>query len=155
MDPFVLLKRDHKRFTAYFDELFAAPTVERRRDIYSDLRKELKDHIELEEQFFHPLMEEHNRTLPSLQHAEEEFHQMRTIMKRLNRKRRKDNRWLQELSGLYDLVKHHVRDDRRTFSQVDDLLNYHQQQEIGDQMIKKKEKRHEGLWQKISDFFSR
>ncbi|MGE3279312.1 MAG: hemerythrin domain-containing protein [Candidatus Altimarinota bacterium] len=155
MDPFVLLKRDHKRLSAYFDDLFAAPSAEKREDLYSQLRKDLKEHIELEERFFHPLLENHNRTLPSLQHAEEEFHQMRDVMRRLHRSRTMDHRWLQELSRLHDLVKHHVRDDRRTFAQVDDLLNYHQQQDIGDQMIQRKEKKHQGLWRKITDFFSR
>lgn len=155
MDPFTLLKRDHKRVTSYFDELFSAPTVEKRKDIFNELKRELQEHMGLEENYFHPIMEYHNKTLKTLHYAQDDFSEVRKMLRELSRKKKYDKNWNALLVQLHEMVKHHFRDDRRMFSQVDELTNYHQQQDIGDRMLKKKEKRHRRFLDRLRDYFLR
>jgi hemerythrin superfamily protein len=154
MDPFVLLKRDHKRLSSFFEELFSAPTSEKKKDIFCELRKELKEHMDLEERYFHPVMEDHKKTLWQLNHAQDEFEEMRYLLRKLQRKRNPDKDWLALAGKLQEVVKHHFRDDRQTFSQVEEYLNYYQQQDIGDRMLRRKEKRHLGFFDRLKQFIT-
>lgn len=153
MDPFVLLKRDHKRVSSCFDELFTASNISRKKDLFSYLKQELKGHMKLEEKYFHPLMKKDKSAKKALALAREEFNEIRVLFNRLSRTRKSDDHWADLIAKLYETVKRHVRDDRRTFIRVENLLNYNQQQEMGDRMIGKKKMRFKGFWQRLRKWF--
>lgn len=134
MDPFELLKADHKKVAGLFDQLEAGSGT-RKLDVFKQIKSELEVHTHIEETIFYPALEKPEETHDLTLEAYEEHNVVKTLLKELSGARSADDEWQAKAKVLRENVEHHVEEEENElFDKADDALSSEELEALGDRM---------------------
>ena len=140
MDPFELLKADHRKVAQLFDQLEAA-SEKAKLDVFRQIKAELDLHTHVEETVFYPALERPEETKDITLEAYEEHKVVKTLLAELDGARAADDEWQAQAKVLRENVEHHVDEEEgEMFDKAEDVLSAEELDQLGDQMAMEKER---------------
>ena len=141
MNPFDLLKKDHKKVAELLDKL--EKTTERglktRDQLFQQVKEELELHSAIEEEIFYPALQEEEDTKDITLEAFEEHKIVKTLLEELDSMPRDDDQWAAKLTVLKENVEHHVEEEEgEMFKKAKKALNDDELEDLGDRMAEQK-----------------
>jgi hemerythrin-like domain-containing protein len=141
MDPFELLKADHRKVEQLFTELESA-SGKKKLDVFGQIRMELELHTQIEEKIFYPALEEPEDTHDLALEAYEEHAVVKDLLKQLGRAKTANDEWEAQAKVLQENVEHHVQEEENElFEKAESALGEEELEELGDRMAAEKEKK--------------
>lgn len=141
MDPFELLKADHRKVEDLFSQLESARGQAKLR-VFEQIRMELELHTHIEEKVFYPALEEPEETHDLALEAYEEHDVVKKLLKELGRARSANDEWEAQAKVLKENVEHHVEEEENElFQKAEDALGEEELEELGDRMAAEKERK--------------
>ena len=135
---FDLLKQDHKKFKDLFEEI-EDDEMETQQDLFSQIQEELEMHMEGEEKFFYPALEESEDTKEKVLESYEEHHVTKMVLGEFGGMAQDDERWKAKVKVLKELVEHHIEEEEKEiFRMAKKALDKEKIQEIADQIREQK-----------------
>lgn len=145
MDPFELLKKDHKKVSELFAQIEAASGQGKMR-VFRQLKNELDVHAHIEEAIFYPALEREPETREITLEAYEEHKVVKNLLAQLDAAASPDEDWVARLTVLKENVEHHVEEEEgELFDKASDVLTGYQADQLGNQMHSEKERQLTGL----------
>jgi hypothetical protein len=144
VDPFELLKKDHKKVSGLLKQLDKTEESDasNREELFSQLKNELETHTQIEETIFYPALEDHEETKDITLEAYEEHNVVKTLLQELEETSKDDETWSAKFSVLKENVEHHVEEEEgEMFSKVKKALNKDEIESLGDRINDAKGKR--------------
>jgi len=137
MDAFELLEKDHEKVSGIFEKL--EPTTERgvktREELFTQLKKELDIHAQIEEQIFYPAIKEAEETHDITLEAFEEHAVVKQLLAELEALPKDDETWGAKLKVLQENVEHHVEEEEdEMFPSARKVLSSEQIEALGARM---------------------
>ena len=133
---FDLLKQDHEKFRYLFDQIGKSG----RRDsaslqqLFSQVKEELEVHMEGEERFLYPALEQHREAREKALEGYEEHQVVKILLGTFSGLAADDERWGAKISVLNQMVEHHMlEEERQVFRMARATLNKEQVQQIARQ----------------------
>src|SRR5690349_9507972 len=138
MDPFELLKTDHKKVAELFDLLETAGG-KRKLDVFKRIKTELEVHTHIEETIFYPALEKPEETHDLTLEAYEEHKVVKDLLAELSGARTANDEWQAKAKVLRENVEHHVdEEENELFDKADDALSSDELDALGDRMAAEK-----------------
>jgi hypothetical protein len=166
MDPFELLKADHKKVAELFDTLEAA-SGKRKLDVFKRIKSELEVHTHIEEAIFYPALEKPEETHDLTLEAYEEHSVVKTLLAELSGAKSATDEWQARTKVLRENVEHHVdEEENELFDKAEDALSDEELEALGQRMAAEKARKQgkpvpkksaaktssKGIVSKIADF---
>jgi hypothetical protein len=131
---FDLLKEDHDRVKDLFEQIEdSEDDAESREELFSQIREDLEIHMEGEETYLYPALEEHEDTKEMALEAYEEHHVAKTVLSEVIELDQEDERWKAKMKVLKELVEHHIQEEEgELFKLTKKVLAKEEIQEISD-----------------------
>ncbi|MEK6335008.1 MAG: hemerythrin domain-containing protein [Acidobacteriota bacterium] len=140
MDPFKLLKQDHKTVSELFESIEAA-SGETKIARFKKLKSELDVHAHIEEAIFYPALKNKEESRDITLEGYEEHKVIKELLAELNTARKPSDEWNAKFTFLQESVEHHVKEEEgELFSKAKDVLTDEQADALGDKMAAEKEK---------------
>lgn len=140
MNFFNLLKDEHQEAKTTFKTLLESEEIDH--DKTGLLCQKLLLHMEMEEKYFYPVMENYKATEELSEEAELEHTEAKKFIKSLLNNKLEDSEYKVKLEMLQLAIEHHIKEEENElFPLAQKKLNDTQIQEITDQMLKLKEKK--------------
>jgi len=140
MDPFELLKTDHRKVAQLFDELEAARGATKL-SVFRQIRDELELHAQIEETIFYPALEKPEETHDLTLEAYEEHKVLKTLLAELDGAASADDEWQAKAKVLRENVEHHVdEEEKELFDKADDALSDEELENLGNRMAAEKKR---------------
>jgi len=141
MNAFQLLKEDHKKVKAIFQQL--EPTTERagktRTELFAKLKQELDVHAHIEETVFYPVIKKEHETREITLEGFEEHHVVKMLLGELAEMPVETEQWAAKLKVLQENVEHHVEEEEgEMFKKAQHVLSEEQINQIGERMEQEK-----------------
>lgn len=138
MDPFELLKADHKKVAELFDQL-ESDSGKRKLDVFKQIKSELEVHTHIEEKIFYPALEKPEETHDLTLEAYEEHNVVKTLLQELSGSRAATDEWQAKAKVLRENVEHHVEEEENElFDKAKDALSSEQLDALGTRMAAEK-----------------
>lgn len=103
-----------------------------RRDHFSQLKVQLKQHATAEERHFYMPLIEHDAAVEMSRHGIAEHHEMDELLAELEEMDMASSGWLRRFKALKDKILHHFEDEEHSFfQQAGRILNDQQKVELG------------------------
>ncbi len=143
MDPFVMLKADHKEVSALFEKL--EKTTERgvkiRTELFEALSRELDVHMLVEEAVLYPLLKSHDGSRALSFEAVEEHNVVKMLLESLIAMPVDTEEWTAKLAVLKENVEHHIKEEEKElFPQALKELSEDEQVAVGERLKAEKVK---------------
>jgi len=141
MNAFQLLKEDHKKVSAIFQQL--EPTTERavktRTELFEELKTNLDIHAHIEESIFYPSIKREAETREIVLEGFEEHHVIKMLLKELESMPVDTEQWAAKCKVLQENVEHHVEEEEgEMFQKARDVLTEEQINDLGARMQQEK-----------------
>lgn len=150
MDPFELLKADHRKVEQLFTELESA-SGKQKLQVFAQIKTELELHTHIEEKVFYPALEEPEETHDLALEAYEEHAVVKDLLKQLGRARAANDEWEAQAKVLQENVEHHVEEEENElFPKAESALGEEELEELGDRMEAEKARKQRGSSSKKS-----
>jgi iron-sulfur cluster repair protein YtfE (RIC family) len=133
MTIFDLLKQDHEKVRYLFDKIEKSGRKDRNalQKLFSQIEEELEVHMEGEERFFYPKLEQREEAREKVLESYEEHQVTKTLLGTFKSLAVDDERWGAKLSVLNEVVEHHLQEEEReVFKMARAMLNKDQAHEI-------------------------
>src|SRR5215211_996876 len=144
MDPFELLKADHRDVEKLFQELESARGAAKLR-VFEQIKTELELHTQIEEKIFYPALEEPEETHDLALEAYEEHAVVKNLLKQLGRAKTADDEWEAQAKVLQENVEHHVEEEENElFEKAESALGEEELEELGNRMEAEKARKQRG-----------
>lgn len=141
MNPFQLLKNDHKIVSGLFDQIESA-SGKSKTELFTRLKGELDVHAHIEEKIFYPALENRPEAREITLEAYEEHKVVKDLLAELANGRAADDEWDAKLKVLRENVEHHVEEEEgELFDKANDALSDEELERIGDEMESEKARR--------------
>jgi Hemerythrin HHE cation binding domain. len=141
MDPFELLKADHKKVAELFDQLETA-SGKRKLDVFQRIKSELELHTHIEETIFYPALEKPEETHDLTLEAYEEHKVVKSLLAELAAAKTANDEWQAKAKVLRENVEHHVEEEENElFDKADDALSDQAKETLGNRMAAEKAKK--------------
>ena len=141
MDPFELLKADHRKVEQLFSQLESA-SGKQKLQVFDQIRTELELHTHIEEKIFYPALEEPEETHDLALEAYEEHAVVKNLLKELGRAKSASDEWEAKAKVLQENVEHHVEEEENElFEKAESALGEEELEELGDRMAAEKERK--------------
>ena len=138
MDPFELLKADHRKVEALFDRLEKA-SGKRKLNVFAEIKSELELHTHIEETILYPALEKPQDTHDLTLEAYEEHDVVKKLLAQLSDNQSADEEWQAKAKVLRENVEHHVEEEEgELFDKADDALEDEELEELGDRLAAEK-----------------
>lgn len=136
---FDILKQDHDKARDMFEQIEEDEKGENREELFSSLQSELTLHMELEENFFYPVMEQSDDLREKAMEAYEEHNVAKTVLGEFSGLDMDDERWDAKLKVLQEIVSHHMQEEEKNiFKLAKKALEPDQIKQITDQIMQQK-----------------
>ena len=134
MDAFSLLKADHQKVAALFDQLEAA-SGKAKLSVFNQIKTELELHTHIEEKIFYPALEKPEETHDLTLEAYEEHDVVKKLLKELSRAKTADDEWEAQAKVLQENVEHHVEEEENElFPKAENVLSEEDIEALGERM---------------------
>ena len=141
MDPFELLKADHRKVEQLFSQLESA-SGQRKLQVFKQIKAELELHTQIEEKIFYPALEDPEETHDLALEAYEEHAVVKDLLKQLGRARSANDEWEAQAKVLQENVEHHVEEEENElFPKAESALGEEELEELGERMATEKERK--------------
>jgi hypothetical protein len=138
MDPFELLKSDHRKVADLFDRLESS-SGKTKLSLFNQIKSELELHTHIEETIFYPALEKPEETHDLTLEAYEEHNVVKQLLTELSGARAANDEWEAKAKVLRENVEHHVNEEENElFDQAQDALSEEQLDKLGDRMAAEK-----------------
>ncbi|HSR12240.1 MAG TPA: hemerythrin domain-containing protein [Thermodesulfobacteriota bacterium] len=137
MTLFDLLQQDHRKVIDLFDQLEEDGEMEMdsRGDLFAQIEEELDIHMQGEERFFYPALEQSEEGRDKVLEGYEEHHVAKTVLEEFGGMPQDDERWMAKVKVLKEIVAHHVKEEEGgIFKMARKALDKEQIQEIAQQI---------------------
>jgi hypothetical protein len=137
VDPFQLLKKDHKKVSDLLKRLdnTEESDASKREELFAQVKNELEIHTQIEENIFYPALKENEETKDIALEAYEEHKAVKTLLQELDETDKDDETWGAKLTVLKENVEHHVEEEEgEMFSKAKKVLKKDEREALGDQM---------------------
>lgn len=141
MNPFRLLKKDHRKVSKLFRKLedTTERAVKTRERLFSKVKMELDVHALIEEKHLYPALEDKAKTEDQVEHSYDEHAEVKTMLKELDKLEKNDPSWYLKFIRLVKDVEHHVKEEEgELFPNAEKTLSKPEQRELGDKMYETK-----------------
>jgi len=109
-------------------------------NLFSRIEEELEIHMEGEEKYLYPALEESEEAREHVLEAYEEHHVAKTVLEEAGNLDKDDERWDAKVKVLCELVDHHIEEEEgELFKIAKDVLDEDRRQEIARQFEENKE----------------
>ncbi len=126
-----ILKQDHDQTKDVFERIEEDEEGENREELFTSLRSALEQHMELEEKFFYPILEQNEDTNDKALESLEEHHVAKMVLKEFDSMDLQDDRWMAKFKVLQEVVNHHIQEEEKNiFKMVKKTLEPDQIKEI-------------------------
>ena len=150
MDPFELLKADHRKVEQLFTQLESA-SGKQKLEVFQQIKTELELHTHIEEKVFYPALEEPEETHDLALEAYEEHAVVKDLLKQLGRAKTANDEWEAQAKVLQENVEHHVEEEENElFAKAESALGEEELEELGDRMEAEKARKQRGSSSKKS-----
>lgn len=142
---FDMLKEDHEKVMGLFEQIEEDEEmdVEELGDIFSQIEQELYAHMEEEESYFYPHLEESDEARDKTLESYEEHHVAKLVLNEFKKIAQDDEKWKAKLKVLKELVAHHVKEEETNiFKMAKKALDKEQIQEITEKIAEQKSRLH-------------
>jgi hemerythrin-like domain-containing protein len=140
MNFFTLLKQEHDEAKETFKTLLGGEEIDR--DETEVLCQKLLLHMEMEEKYFYPLMEQYKSTEELSEEAELEHTEAKKFIRSLQNNKLDETEFKVKLEILQLAIEHHIEEEEsEIFPKAKQKLDKDQVQEITEQMVALKEKK--------------
>ena len=134
MDPFELLKADHRKVEQLFSQLESA-SGKAKLQVFGQIKTELELHTHIEEKIFYPALEEPEETHDLTLEAYEEHDVVKRLLKELSRARTANDEWEAKAKVLQENVEHHVEEEENElFEKAESALSEEDLEDLGVRM---------------------
>lgn len=134
MDPFELLKADHRKVEQLFSQLESA-NGKAKLQVFEQIKTELELHTHIEEKIFYPALEEPDETHDLTLEAYEEHDVVKRLLKELGRARTANDEWEAKAKVLQENVEHHVEEEENElFEKAESALSEEDLETLGERM---------------------
>jgi hemerythrin superfamily protein len=132
MNALEMLKEDHQKVQAMFDQVKATENEKQHKQLYKKIKTELETHAYIEEKVLYPKLKKYDEFKDTVLEAIEEHLQMKTLLRDMSRLADGNERFTAKLMVLIENVEHHVKEEEgELFPQVEDEFSAQDLQEIG------------------------
>lgn len=143
MDAFTLLKTDHKKVAALFEEI--EPTTERavktRQEAFAKLKEELDVHAHIEEKILYPALKKEAETRDITFEGVAEHHVIKILLAELAGMPVDSEEWTAKTKVLQENVEHHVEEEEtKMFKLGREVLSKEEIEELGNRLEDEKKK---------------
>ena len=141
MNAFTLLKNDHKKVAGILQKLedTSERAVKTREELFTQLKKELDVHTEIEEKIFYPVLEKAEETRDIALEAFEEHRLVKQLLSELEAGAKDDEEWTAKFTVLKENVEHHVEEEEgEMFKKARKVLSGEEIEILGTRMEKAK-----------------
>jgi hypothetical protein len=112
-DAIALLKADHRRVEALFEQFEKARSDDRKRDLATDICNSLRVHSAIEEEIFYPAFYEATQEEDLHHEAVIEHDGARKLIAEIEASGPEDDFYDARVSVLSEMIKHHVREEEK------------------------------------------
>ena len=141
MNPFELLKQDHKKVSDLMKKLEETTdrAVKTREELFSQIYEELEIHTHIEETIFYPVLQKEKETEDITREAFEEHKVVKNLLAELDALNKDDEQWLPKFTVLKENVEHHVEEEEgEMFKEARKSIEKEELEQLGDQMSAEK-----------------
>jgi hypothetical protein len=141
VDPFELLKKDHKKVSQLLNQLEKTDEQDssRRDELFKQIKSELELHTQIEETIFYPALKQEEETKDITLEAYEEHKEVKTLLEDMSSLDSDDETWGAKCKLLKENVEHHVEEEEgEMFKKARKALDKDELEQLGDQMAQAK-----------------
>jgi len=139
MDPFELLKNDHKKVADLFGRIEKA-SGKAKSSLFKQIHNELEIHTQIEEDIFYPALRNPKETRDITLESLEEHRVVKDLLAELAGGKPND-KWDAKLTVLKENVEHHVDEEENDmFGKAKDVLSTEEAEALGDRMAAEKKR---------------
>ncbi len=140
-DLYAMLKKDHEKVKQMFNAIISGKAT---RDTFEELARELRNHMQLEEEYLYPVLEEHEISKDIAMHADEEHLAAKNLILEIENLEYDNERWIPKLEVLRGSVEHHIEhEEGEIFKKMKKVLSREVTQEIVEQIMDEKTRMHQ------------
>ncbi|OGW33869.1 MAG: hypothetical protein A2010_16480 [Nitrospirae bacterium GWD2_57_9] len=130
-----LLKQDHDKVRDLLEQIEEDEEGENRRELFAGLQSEVQEHMELEEKFFYPALEQNEESSDKALESYEEHHVAKMVLGEFSGVDIEDDRWMAKFKVFQEIVSHHLQEEEKNiFKLVKNVLEPDRIKEITDQI---------------------
>ncbi|HMV51327.1 MAG TPA: hemerythrin domain-containing protein [Blastocatellia bacterium] len=132
MNALELLKEDHEKVSALFEQAEAAKGHQQKKQVYEKIASELETHTYIEETIFYPAIRESDDLKDLVLESIEEHKQVKTLIREINNLTGDNDKFDAKLTVLQENVEHHVEEEENDmFPQVEQYMDESRLEELG------------------------
>ena len=142
MNPFTLLKADHKKAAAIMEKIDSTTErgVKTREELFAQLKAELELHTRIEETILYPALKEIDKTRDITLEAYEEHRLVKQLLAELDKLAKDEEQWTAKFTVLKENVEHHVEEEEgEMFPKAAKALSQEEVETLGTRLEKAKE----------------
>src|SRR5688500_12846156 len=132
-----LLKKQHREVKSLFKKLESTDNARMRRQLMTDISRNLEAHTTIEEEIFYPAVQtlETRKAEEMVNEAYEEHHVVKLVLAEMPHVNPEDERFEAKMTVLSELVEHHVEEEEKEmFPMAEKKLGAERVKELGLQM---------------------
>ncbi len=141
MNPFTLLKADHKKVAGIMEKLDSTTErgVKTREDLFAQLKTELDVHTRIEETILYPALKEIDKTRDITFESFEEHRLVKQLLAELDKLGKDQETWTAKFTVLKESVEHHVEEEETDmFPKAAKALSQEEVESLGTRLEKAK-----------------
>ena len=134
-----LLKKQHREVKSLFKKLESADNARMRRQLMTEIARNLEAHTVIEEEIFYPAVRglESRKAEDMVLEAYEEHHVVKLVLADLPHVNPEDERFEAKMTVLSELVEHHVQEEEKEMFKLAQKLGKDELEELGEQMAER------------------
>ena len=131
-----LLKRQHREVRSLFKKLESADNPRMRRQLMTEIARNLAGHTAIEEEIFYPAVREleSRKAEEMVLEAYEEHHVVKLVLAELPKVDPQDERFEAKMTVLSELIEHHVEEEESEMFKLAEKLGKEELSELAEQM---------------------
>jgi hemerythrin superfamily protein len=135
MNAIELLKADHKKVAALFDQVKETESEQEHWKLFEQIKTELEVHTHIEETVFYPRIQQSEDLKDMVLEAFEEHKQVKTLLREISGLAKGNEKLDAKLKVMGENVEHHVEEEEtEMFPKVEKVLSKDELEELGAQL---------------------
>lgn len=135
MNALELLKEDHEKVSALFEQAEATSDAKQKKQLYEQIASELEIHTHIEETIFYPAVQEYDDLKDMVLESIEEHKQVKTLIREIANLTGDSDKFDAKLTVMQENVEHHVEEEENEmFPQVEQYLDEARLEELGQEL---------------------
>lgn len=135
MNALDLLKEDHEKVSALFEEVKATENEEKHKQLFEQIKTELETHTHIEETILYPKFREREELKDIVLEGIEEHKQVKTLIREIQNLADGSERFDAKLKVMGENVDHHVEEEEtEMFPKAEKIFSESELEELGQQL---------------------